>query len=76
MEAHDSIINAQVKQMKDANKRRRPCPFSQGDLVYIATKNLSFPKGLARKLLPKFVGPYQILEDFRNNSFRIELLSG
>ena len=50
--AHDSIIQARVKQTKDANKRRRACPLSQGDLVYISTKNLNFPKGLAQKLLP------------------------
>ena len=73
MEAHDSIINACVKQTWDANKRRRPCPFNNGDLVYLSTKNLNFPKGLARKLLPKFVRPYCILKDFGNNSFRIDL---
>ncbi|OAX31663.1 hypothetical protein K503DRAFT_668678, partial [Rhizopogon vinicolor AM-OR11-026] len=32
-----------------------------------------FPKGLARKFLPKFIGPCQILEDFQNNSFQINL---
>jgi hypothetical protein len=58
MEAHDSIINARVKQTVDANKKRRPSPFLNGDLVYLSTKNLSFPKGLACKLLPKYVGPY------------------
>jgi hypothetical protein len=73
MAAHDSIIAARVKQTKDANKRRRPCPLQKGDLVYISTKNISFPKGLARKFLPKFIGPYLVLEDFRNNSFRIDL---
>jgi hypothetical protein len=48
-------------------------PTAEGDLVYLSTKNISFPKGLARKFLPKFVGPYRILEDFGNNSFRLEL---
>ena len=71
--AHDSIIQARVKQTKDANKRRRACPLSQGDMVYISTKNLNFPKGLARKLLPKFVGPYRITKDFGNNSFKVDL---
>jgi hypothetical protein len=28
---------------------------------------------LARKLIPKFIGPYRILEDFKNESFRLEL---
>lgn len=37
-------------------------------------KNIKFPKGLARKLIPKFIGPYKILEDFGNESFKIDLL--
>ncbi|KAG2061435.1 hypothetical protein BDR06DRAFT_847429, partial [Suillus hirtellus] len=32
-----------------------------------------FPKGLARKFLPKFMGPYWILEDYNNNSFQLQL---
>jgi hypothetical protein len=41
--------------------------------VYISTKNLSLKKGLARKLSPKFIGPYKIIKDFRNNPFMIDL---
>ncbi|KAL7280814.1 LOW QUALITY PROTEIN: hypothetical protein ACG7TL_005758 [Trametes sanguinea] len=73
MAAHDSIIAARVKQTRDANRRRRPAPFTEGDLVYISTKNISLPKGLARKLAPKYIGPYRILRDFKNGSFRIDL---
>ena len=28
----------------------------------MSTKNLSLPKGQAKKLLPKFIGPYKIIE--------------
>jgi hypothetical protein len=45
MSAHDSMIAARVKQTKDANWCRRPCPLQKGDLVYLSTKNISFPKG-------------------------------
>jgi hypothetical protein len=58
-----------------ANRRRRKEPFVEGDLVYLSTKNINFPKGLARKLIPKFIGPYKILKDYRNHSFRIDLPS-
>ncbi|EGO04743.1 hypothetical protein SERLA73DRAFT_26917, partial [Serpula lacrymans var. lacrymans S7.3] len=34
-----------------------------------------FPKGLAQKLIPKFIGPYLLEEDFNNNSFRVNLPS-
>ncbi|KAJ3529364.1 hypothetical protein NMY22_g9024 [Coprinellus aureogranulatus] len=73
MSAHDSIIAARVKQTRDANKKRRLAPFVKGDLVYLSTRNLSFPKGLARKLIPRYIGPFKIIEDFGNQSFRLEL---
>ncbi len=73
--AHDSILESWVKQTQDANRKRRTIPFTEKDLVYISTKNISFPKGLAHKLNPKYIGPYPILKDFGNGSFRIELLS-
>jgi transposase InsO family protein len=73
LEAHDSILAARVKQTRDANRTRRAAPFSEGDLAYVSTKNISFPKGRARKLVVKFIGPYKILKDFGNNSYRIEL---
>ena len=50
MAAHDSILGARVKQTRDANKKRRLAPFKEEDLVYISTQNITFPKGLARKL--------------------------
>jgi len=71
--AHDSILATRVKQTCDANKHRHLAPFQESDLVYISTKNISFPKGLARKLIPKYIGPYKVLKDFKNQSFRIEL---
>ncbi|KZT28186.1 hypothetical protein NEOLEDRAFT_1032729, partial [Neolentinus lepideus HHB14362 ss-1] len=60
MSAHDSIIAARIKHTRDANRHRQPAPFTVGDFVYLSTKNISFPKGLARKLLPKWIGPYRI----------------
>ena len=35
-----------------------------GKLAYISTKNLLLPKGQVSKLLPKYIGPYDILEVF------------
>ncbi|KNZ71893.1 hypothetical protein J132_05718 [Termitomyces sp. J132] len=71
--AHDSILVARTKQVRDANRKRRKVPFSKDDLVYLSTKNISFAKGLAQKLIPKFVGPYKITEDFGNQSFHLPL---
>ena len=75
MSAHDSILAARVKQTRNANRKRQLAPFKENELVYLSSKNISFPKGLARKLIPKFIGPYRILKDFKNQSFLIDLPS-
>jgi hypothetical protein len=73
MSAHDSMIAARVKQTRNANRKRQIAPFTEGDLVYLSAKNIKFEKGLARKLIPKYIGPYKISRDFGNNSFQIDL---
>jgi hypothetical protein len=73
MSAHDSIIAARIKQTRDANRKRQPTPFQQGDLVYLSTQNITFQKGLAQKLISKYMGPYNILRDYGNSLFKIDL---
>ncbi|KAJ3556748.1 hypothetical protein NP233_g11909 [Leucocoprinus birnbaumii] len=73
VQAHDSILAHRIKEIRTANRKRIPSPFSTSDLVYISTKNISFPRGLARKLVLKFIGPYPIIRDFGNNSYKIGL---
>ena len=73
MAAHGSILGAQVKQTHTANKCHQVSLFALDDLVYLSMKNMSFPKGLARKLIPKYMGPYRITEDFKNNSYQIKI---
>lgn len=63
MDAHDSIIESRVIQKHYANKRCSVEPeLKINSLVYLSTRNLSLPKGRASKLLPKFIGPYPIIE--------------
>ncbi len=75
MSAYDSILEAWVMQTRDANQKWYAILFQKDDLVYLSTKNIVFPKSLARKLNLNYIGPYQILEDFRNRFFKIELPS-
>jgi hypothetical protein len=63
IEGHDSIITNRTKQTVLANQKRRPALFTKGDLVYLSTENMSLPKGKSRKLSPKFIGPFLILEE-------------
>ena len=61
--AHDAIIEARTFQTFYANQRRGEDPaIAKGDLVYLSTKNLNLPKGRTRKLCPKYIGPYKVLE--------------
>ena len=73
MSAHDSVLQARVKQTRQANRHRRPAPFTEKDLVYVSTKNMSLPRGRARKLAPKFIGPFRISKVLGNNSFVVDL---
>ncbi|KNZ71377.1 hypothetical protein J132_10828 [Termitomyces sp. J132] len=69
MSAHNSILAARIKQTRGANYRKQPSPFAKRDLVYLSTKNIMYPKGLACKLIPRYEGPYPITKDFDNNSY-------
>ena len=83
MVAHDAIIESRVLQAHYANQRRRPehegekdeeNPYQTGKMVYLSTKNLKLPKGRAKKLLPKFVGPYKIIGgNTETSTFELEL---
>jgi hypothetical protein len=68
--AHNTIIRSRVKQLVQANRhRRQDSPkLKVGDLAYLSTKDLNLPKGRAKKLLPKYVGPYEILDAFEDSS--------
>ena len=56
MMAHDAIIEGHVVQAHHTNNRRTTGAES-GNLVYLSTQNLTLPKGRAKKLLPKYIGP-------------------
>jgi hypothetical protein len=61
--AHDAIIASRVEQTFQANKKRRKEPeYKMNDLAYLSTENLNLPKKRARKLLPRFIGPYRVIE--------------
>lgn len=73
--AHDAIIEARVFQTSRANKKWGEEPsIKTGDLVYLSTKNLNILKGRARKLCPKYIGPYKVMESYPETSnYTLEL---
>ncbi|KAJ9508220.1 hypothetical protein QJQ45_021599 [Haematococcus lacustris] len=44
-----------------ANKARRDVEYKVGQKVLLSTKNLKLKPGKARKLIPRYVGPFEIL---------------
>ena len=70
MRAHDVIIASCIEQTHQANQQWR------GDdprieirqKAYLSTENLNLPKARARKLMPKYIGPYKIISCERENS--------
>lgn len=62
LRATDALIASRVEMITQGNKHRRTDSpqFQTGNLVYVSTKDLTFPAGMTRKFVPKFVGPYPI----------------
>ena len=47
MSAHDAVIASRIVNTVQANHKRAIANYKEGDLVYLSTKNISLPKGLA-----------------------------
>jgi hypothetical protein len=71
----DRLLAQRTRQVIKANHRRREGQsFQAGDLVLLSTENLNLPKGHTRKLCPKYIGPYKILQANRESStYKLEL---
>src|SRR6266481_4283477 len=63
MTVHDAIIESRIMQMHNTNRQRtKGATYMPGNLVYLSTKNLTLSKGRAKKLQPKYIGPYKVVE--------------
>ena len=63
IDVHDIILEHRVMQMHYSNKHQKPSViYHENDMVYLSTKNLVLCRGQARKLMPRFLGPYRILK--------------
>ena len=63
---------AQSRQKSYANKRRRPLTFEVGDYVYLKVSPMKGVQrfGVKRKLAPRYVGLYQIIERKGNVAYK------
>ena len=72
--AHEAIIRTNEYTTIQANRRRQPSTFAVGDLVLLSTRNIvSDTFTGARKLMPKFCGPFAITEKINDVTYRLDL---
>jgi transposase InsO family protein len=57
---------------KQYNKKHKNMSFKRGDLISLSTKNLRL-KVPAKKLAPRFIGPFRILNPIGQQAYRIAL---
>ena len=71
----DRLLVQRTRQAIKTNRHRREGQsFKEGDLVLLSTENINMPKGRARKLCPKYIGPYKILKaEPKSSTYKLEL---
>ena len=67
------IEAAQSRQKNYADKRRRPIKFEVGDYIYLKVSPMKGVQwfGLKRKLAPRYVGPYKIIEQSGRVAYKL-----
>ena len=72
--ARRTLLKAQEQQKHQVDKHRRAVPFQVGDTVLLSTTNLNLRlRGNARKLLPRWIGPFVITRQANAVSFELAL---
>lgn len=74
--AQESLLLAQMRQEKGYNKGRRDVGFESGEFVLLNRETLGLNRnitGTGKKLIPKYEGPFEILEKISNITYRLRL---
>ena len=71
--AQRCLSSAQMRQAKYANRRRRELFFEVGDFVLLDAKNIRFRVEGPRKLLHRFLGPFEILKKVGKLAYELRL---
>jgi hypothetical protein len=72
----DALLDAQRRMVSQYDRSRKDVTFKVGDLVYLDASDLRKPPGLAHKLLPRFRGPFKIIEHPTPLNYQLDLPPG
>jgi hypothetical protein len=72
-EAKQLLAAAQDRQKALANAGRRDVVFAPDDMVWLNTKNLTLKHPGTRKLLPRYVGPFKIMQRIGEVAYKLKL---
>ena len=71
--AKKCLADYQSRMKNSADKKRSDVRCAVGDMVLLSTKNLTLKGDLPRKLYPRYIGPYKVLEVIREVAYKLEL---
>ena len=72
-DARAYLLKAQQRQKSYADTRRRELIFAVGDKVLLSTKNLRLATPGSRKLLPRYVGPFEVIQRVGEVAYKLAL---
>jgi hypothetical protein len=73
MEARNNLEAAQQRQKDYAGTKRPGVKFKNGDLVLLSTANLHITKGSTRKLLPRFMVSFSVINKINKVAMKFDL---
>ena len=74
--ATDALVLAKAYQEKNANQSRRPLTLEVGSQVLLSSAHITLASQAARpsrKLQPRFIGPYRVLQQVSPVAYKLEL---
>jgi hypothetical protein len=71
--AKELLKTVQLQHANQANKRRRDLQFEVGDEVLLSTANIVIKTPGTQKLLPRFIGPFKVLQKVGKVAYKLQL---
>ncbi len=73
VQARDALHKAQDRYKFYADKHRRDVEYKVGDRVLLSTKNIKIRGKKVSKLMPRFMGPYEIIQRVGKVAYKLQL---